>query len=145
MNADVLLLLLNTGITLTLLVAYCVAAVLRRDSRSTRPPKQPRSPPPTQLSENPSDLDLAKLAIDQAELFSTLGKLTTTVKRLSSRQGMQDSRARKENGSNSDPPVGTSKAELLRHYGMSGKVGPEFARAQQQFELRDRDNNDTEH
>jgi hypothetical protein len=99
-------------------------------SRSTRQRKRPESPPPTP----PSEGHLARLEADQAELFSTLEKLSTTVKRLSSRAGMQDVRAR--SGRDEPPPVGTDKATLLRHYGMSGKIGPEFARAQQDIELR---------
>jgi hypothetical protein len=76
---------------------------------------------------------LSDLEADQVALSSTQEKLCTTVKRLTSRAGMREHRER-ENDSSSDPPVGTSKAELLRHYGMAGKVGPEFARAQMEME-----------
>jgi hypothetical protein len=44
---------------------------------------------------------------------------------------MRDLRERRDTPA--APPVGTSKADLLRYYGMHGKVGPEFARAQQQL------------
>jgi len=108
----------------------CVVAVSKLASRSTPRAKPKDSPPQTPLSE----AQLATLAADQAELFSTLGKLTTTVKRLSSRAGMQELRERRE--APEAPPVGTSKAELLKHYGMSGKVGPAFAQAQLELERK---------
>ena len=82
-----------------------------------------------------SDAALAQLMADQAALYSTLEKLTTTVKRLSSRKGMQDLRER-EAAPPEAPPVGSDKATLLRHYGMAGKVGPAFAQAQLQLEHR---------
>jgi Zn-dependent protease with chaperone function len=78
---------------------------------------------------------LQELEADQVALSSTQEKLSTTVKRLTSRAGMRELRDQK-NGSSSDPPRGTSKADLLRHYGMSGKVGPEFAQAQLDYETR---------
>lgn len=135
MAADAALLWLNIAITSTLLVVFCVAAVFRRASRSTPPKKPPLLLAQTQPLPPPSDPKWAQLETDQAELFSTLGKLTTTVKRLSSRAGMQDVRARGE--AREAPPKGTSKAELLRFYGMSGKVGPSFAQAQLELD-RDR-------
>lgn len=133
--------LLTMLITSLCLIASCVLALCWRVFRSTRAPKPPRSPPRTPDSEHPSLARLETLAADQAELFSAVGKLSTTVKRLSSRAGMQDFREKERGDSNSAPPVGASKTELLRHYGMAGKVGPEFARAQQQLELK----NNTEH
>jgi hypothetical protein len=72
----------------------------------------------------PSDANLAKALADQAELFSTLGKLTTTVKRLSSRAGMEDIRSRRQG--DDAPPPGASKAEVRRHYGFT-RDGPAFA------------------
>lgn len=131
MDATVLLSLLATAIISTCLGVGCAVAYLKRDSVATRKPKPSGSPEvtPTFAAE------LAQLATDQASLFSTLEKLNTTVKRLSSRQGMRDVR---ERGSSEPPPIGTPKAELLRHYGMSGLVGPEFARKQQQLDLEQR-------
>jgi hypothetical protein len=76
---------------------------------------------------------LATLVADQAALFSAFEKMAVTVKRLSSRAGMRDVRDRQATAA---PPEGTSKADLYRHYGFAGKVGPDFARAQQEFELR---------
>jgi predicted secreted protein len=75
----------------------------------------------------PSESTLAKLAADQAEVFSSLESLATTVKRLSSRRGMQDMRARRE----AEP---MSKAELLRSLNMSGLTGAAFAQRQLQLE-----------
>jgi len=68
-----------------------------------------------------SDAKLAAVQADQAELFSTLGKLTTTVTRLSSRAGMQDVRARRSAETSGEaPPPGTSKQKLREHYGLAG-------------------------
>lgn len=106
----------------------CAFVAWRLASRSTRAPKPKPSPEATQ---NSDALTLAQLAVDQAALFSTLEKLTTTVKRLSSRHGMRDLRERERTEA---PPVGTPKAELLRHYGFAGKAGPDFARQQLEFE-----------
>lgn len=128
MESSVLLCLLITQILLTLLLAGFAVAAWSRASASTRRSKQPASPPQTP----PSEIHLATLAADQAELFSTLGKLTTTVKRLSSRQGMQDVRDRRATAE--APALGTSKAELLKHYGLSGATGPTFYQRQMGFE-----------
>lgn len=119
--------------SMSLAAAYALVS-WRWGSRSTPARKRPSSPEPTENSPEVSvTAALAQLAADQAALFSTLEKLTTTVKRLSSRHGMQDLRER-SSPSQTDPPPGTSKAELLRHYGMSGKVGPAFAQAQLDIE-----------
>ena len=126
-NSALLLLLATQTLVLCGAAAYVVVA-WRRASRSTRRPTQPESPPPTPGS----DAALAQVQADQAALFSTLEKLTTTVKRLSSRQGMRDLRDRDHSAE--APPVGASKAQLLRHYGMSGKIGPAFAQAQLDLE-----------
>lgn len=136
MADSVLLWLLAMTIALLFLVVGCVVAFSSRGSASTRRKKSEPEQPPTQISA----AAMAQMAADQAELFSTLEKLTTTVKRLSSRQGMRDIREREAESSASPPPIGTSKADLLRHYGMHGKVGPEFARAQQELELKQRTN-----
>jgi len=62
----------------------CVVAVSRLASRFTRVLNR----------KSPSESTLAKLEVDQAELFSSLGSLAKTVKRLSSRYGMQEFRER---------------------------------------------------
>jgi len=122
-------------------LAWSVAAAWRWGSQSTPRPKRPASPASTPDSPSPSLARLESLAADQADLCSTLEKLTTTVKRLSSRQGMRDVREREAAAdSNSGPPRGTSKADLLRHYGMSGKIGPAFAQAQLELETKQRTN-----
>ena len=120
--ADALLLLI-TGTTSALLAAVSVAAYLRRASPSTRRAKLPPSLPATESFES----RFAQIEADQAELFSTLQKLTTSMKRLSSRAGMQDLRERR---GNEPPPVGTPKTELRKFYGVAGMNGPEQARRQ---------------
>lgn len=122
------LLLLITSITSICLAVTSVAVSWRAASRCTRALKQLRA----RLSMPPSDARLAKVETDQAELFSILGKLTTTTKRLSSRAGMQDVRERQQN---SPPPLGATKAQLRQHYGIVGLSGPEQARRQLQMNL----------
>lgn len=126
-NSALLFLLITQTLALCMLAGFAVVA-WKRGSRSTRPSKQPESPPPTPSSDAAT---LAALQADQAALFSTLEKLTTTVKRLSSRQGMRELRSQDERAA---PPVGAPKRDLLRHYGMSGKIGPAFAQAQLDLE-----------
>jgi hypothetical protein len=71
-----------------------------------------------------SDAALAQINADLAESFSTLEKLTTTVKRLSSRHGMQDMRERRS--TQGPPPPGASKAEVRKYY-LVGKTPSEIA------------------
>jgi len=138
----VLVCLLVTTVSGLFWLATCARNYLRRDSRSTTRSKAPDLP-----VENTTDLKrrLAALEADQVDLSASLEKTHTTLKRLTSRAGMQELRARRRESSPA-PPIGTDKASLLRHYGMAGKVGPEFARAQQQLELskRNQDTNDEE-
>jgi hypothetical protein len=103
------------------LAAYAIGRWLRA-SASTRAQKSKRSPEPTPTS---VESRVAQMEVDLAALFSTLEKLTTTIRRLSSRAGMQDLRA-----APSEPPLGTSKAELRRHYGVDKLSGPAQARLQ---------------
>lgn len=105
--------------------ACCAGAFWAWGSVSTR-----RRKPPPSLEPPPSSGQLARLEADQLELSSALEKINTTMKRLSSRQGMRDLRERQAEDQDTAPPVGAPKVELLRHYGMAGKVGPEFAKAQ---------------
>ena len=116
----------TTTICLLLLTAGCVRVLWRWGSASTRrasaPPSQEATPNFALRSE------VAQLREEVDSLCSTLEKNSTTVKRLSSRAGMREHRERNQPGS--PPPVGTAKADLLRYYGMSGKVGPAFAQAQ---------------
>lgn len=113
-------------------LALCAVAVWRTGSRASRRTRSQPSEP-----QAPSSLDsrLAQLEADQAALYSTLEKLTTTVKRLSSRSGMRELRENRQSELTTPPP-GTAKADLLRHYGMAGKVGPDFHRAQQELEAK---------
>ena len=114
--------LLGTGIASLLLVAGYVLACWREDSSSTRRTTSPREP-----STPLSDAHYASLRAEMAELYSTLEKLTTTVTRLSSRQGMREVRARVAGVA---PPPGTDKATLRKHYGVAGLSPVEFARRQ---------------
>lgn len=135
-----LLLLLTLTLSI-LLVAVSASVHFWRGSASTRSAKRPPSPEPTQSS--PPQSELASLRADVDSLFSTLEKNSTTLKRLSSRAGMREVRERRE--SDSAPPRGAPKAELLRHYGMSGKVGPAFAQAQLSLEASRPADEDTTH
>lgn len=63
--------------------------------------------------------------IEIGELTSTVESLTESHKRLRSREGMRDLRARR-----AGPPRPETKAELLQRLGLAGKAGPDFARAQ---------------
>lgn len=123
MAGNALLFLVVTLITSIFWLVAFAFAFWRWGSPSTRRRKPPTSDEPTLTSGH-----LARLEADQAELFAALEKTQTTVKRLSSRQGMRDKRESDQDAE--VPPIGTDKATLLRHYGMSGKVGPDFARAQ---------------
>lgn len=136
MAVSVPLFLLTTLLSVMCAIAGFALGFFLRASASTRRQKPPASPESTLGSG--AESAMARLHADQAELFSTLEKLTTTVKRLSSRAGMADLRA----GSKTEapPPLGTDKATLLRYYGMSGKVGPAFAQAQLDLENSRRPN-----
>lgn len=109
--------LLGTTILSVLCAAGCVVACYRLASRCTRVLK--RRPP--------SELTLSQLATDQAALYSSFQSMATTVKRLSSRAGMAELRSRP--AASEAPPIGASKAELRKHYGLNA-AGPEFARRQ---------------
>jgi len=126
MEFDVPQWLLITSIWSNLLVAGCVVALWLRGSPSTRARKSQPSSPAT-----PSSVEstLAQIQVDQAALFSTLEKLTTTVKRLSSRSGMQHLREEREHPRS--PPIGTPKQQLRIHYGLAGKTPAEIAALQQ--------------
>jgi len=114
---------LATWITLSCLAAVCVSASLIAVLQCSRVQKLVRA----LIATPPSDAKLAEVLADQAALFSTLEKLTTTVKRLSSRSGMREIRER-----DSPPPPGASKAEVRRYYNFPHD-GPDFARHQLQL------------
>lgn len=115
--------LLATSIISIFLAVASVAVCWREASRSTRARKWLREQTLTKTSEP----RVAKLEADQAELFLILGKLTTAMKRVTSRAGMQDLREKRANAA---PPPGASKAELRRYYGIAGVPGPEVAARQ---------------
>lgn len=127
MDQDAAPWLLGIAIFSLSVAAFSVLVSWRTATRCTRALKSLHALVATRTS----DAKLSRVLADQAELFSTLESITTTVKRLSSRAGMQDVRARRSPSSEGDaPPAGTSKAELRRHYGLLGKSAPEIARAQ---------------
>lgn len=92
---------LGTSLLSMSLAAASAVACSRLASRCIRALK--RKPP--------SESTLARLAADQAEVFSSLESLATTVKRLSSRRGMQDVRATRT--AEGEPGM-LSKAELRK-------------------------------
>lgn len=119
--------LLVIGIMTICFIASYALAFWLRDSRSTTRTKPSQSP---EATPNSVQAQVAQLQTDQAALFATLEKLTTTVKRLSSRNGMRDLRDRAEE----PPPIGTPKSELRKFYGIAAKSGPEQAAEQLQRE-----------
>lgn len=128
MGTDAALWLLITSITSTCLAVVSACISWRVGSRCTRAVKSLLG----RRSTRPSDVKLAEAMEQQAALFSTLSKLEKTVVRLSSRSGMQEVRARQVSN---PPPPGASKAELRKHYGLTGLSGPEFARKQMAMSL----------
>lgn len=115
----VLLLCSLTMSILSLLVAVaCVGRCLSLASRVTRALN--RKPP--------SESTLSKVVADVADLNSSFQSLARTLKRLSSRHGMQELREHRATAE-APPPIGTSKAELRRYYGLQAS-GPEFAKRQ---------------
>lgn len=109
--------LLIAILSLSLAVA-CAAACWITVSRCTRDLRRLRA----RLSTPPSDVRLAKVETDLTELYSILGKLNTTTRRLSSRAGMQDLRSRE-----SQPET---KDQVRRRLNLVGLSGPEIARRQ---------------
>src|SRR5262245_46514874 len=122
-------------ITLTFSVCTlvgCAAVRWMRGSPSTPSRKPKPSLETIATSETPSAL--AAVIADQAALFSAFESMAKTVKRLSTRNAMRDAREAGPPGSSSAPPVGTSKTELRRFYGLSGKAGPAFVSRQLELE-----------
>lgn len=91
----------------TCMCVACAVACLRAASGSARLRKQMRD-----------------IHIEIGELTSTVETLTDSHKRLRSREGMRDLRARRAG------PQQETKAQLLQRLGLAGKAGPDFARAQ---------------
>jgi hypothetical protein len=131
MDSDVVPFLLGIA---TLSTSLAVLYALGRWLRVSRSIPRAKVPASGEVTSGEVLRRLQELEADQVALSSTQEKLSTTVKRLTSRAGMRELRDR-ESDSSSAPPKGTSKADLLRHYGMSGKVGPDFARAQLRLEV----------
>lgn len=99
------------------LAVVSVVVSLRTGSRCTRGLKSLRKLALTQSS----DSKLAKVETDLAELFSTLSKINTTVRRVSSRHGMQELREGRSSqaDANKPPPFGDKKA--AREFYLNGK------------------------
>jgi len=104
--------LLATNFTSILLAAVAVAVSWRVASRFSRVLK--RRPP--------SESTLQRLSVDQAALASSLESLATTVKRMSSRRGMQEHRSDR---AATDGPGVLSKQELKRRL-LGGKTQAEI-------------------
>lgn len=113
--------LLLTVILLTSLAVISAAVACWQAFRSTRLTNSLRA----QLQTPTSAARLETLAAEQAEFASSLQKITTTVKRLSSRYGMAELRERRAD--EEPPPVGAPKAQLRMFYGkkLGQSIGPE--------------------
>jgi hypothetical protein len=127
------------GVMLTVgsvLLCLQTIAMLWLWSRVRRAP--PRSTPASRAtSAEPAppqwESRLAELQADVVSLSSSFEKVTKAVTRQNQRDVMRERRSGQ--GASEAPPKGTPKGELLRHYGMAGKVGPAFTRAQMEMEM----------
>lgn len=72
---------------------------------------------------------LAELGAEVASLSSSFEKVATAVTRQNARTVMRDRRSLAQQPVDGPPPVGASKAEIRKYYGLD-KAGPDFARAQ---------------
>lgn len=115
-------LLLITSIASLACVAGFAVAYLRAVSPSTHARKSSPTPAPTPAS----DGRLAKLEQEMAELQSTLASLTTTLRRISSREWKKDQRERAAaDQTTAPPPHGASKAQLRAFYGTGPRPVPD--------------------
>lgn len=124
--------LLFIAITSLCLAAGCALACWIAVSRSTQLTNALR-----ELQRTPtSAARFETLEAEQAEFALSLQKLSSTVKRLSSRYGMAELRERQKG--EEAPPVGAPKAQLRlwasRRVGAPLGAGPEFARTQLNYE-----------
>ena len=117
--------------------ASCAVASWLAVSRSTRLTNALRERLQTPTSES----RFATMEAEQAAFASSLQKLSSTVKRLSSRYGMAELRERRSE--EEPPPVGAPKAQIrlwaARKIGAPIGQGPESARAQLRFERMSED------
>lgn len=114
------LFLLVTAILSGSLGVVCALVYLRAGFRST-PSRKSRAEPLTPAS----DERLAKVEAEQAQLWSTLESLTTTLKRISSRRAMANLRGTPSG--DEPPPPGTSKQDLRKFYGLDKLTPQEIA------------------
>lgn len=108
--------LLSSQIILMLSIVWLARRVARLSKLASR--SSNRVPDPARWESR-----LAELQADVLSLSSTFEKVAKQTMRLNSRAGMRELREREA------PPVGTSKAELRKFYGLNTD-GPEFARRQ---------------
>lgn len=127
------------SITSIFLSAICAIACWSAVSRCTRLMSALREVQRTPTSA----ARFETLEAEQAEFASSLQKLSSTVKRLSSRYGMADLRERRSADQDEEPPVGASKATLRlwaqRKVGAPIGAGPDFARQQLKLERMSED------
>lgn len=125
MAENVALWLLITLITLICSIAAFALGRWKRGSASTRSPRQTRSP-----EETPTSLEarFATMQADQLALCSALEKIHVTLAKMDQRQNMRARRA-----TSVEPE---SKADLLARLGLTGKMGPQFARAQLELDRK---------
>ncbi len=121
---DAVLLYAITATLWTSQVVLSVALYSKLVSRFTGLQKWARS----QLMTPPSDAKLNELLADQVALSSALASVGKTVKRLSSRSGMEELRAERKSAA---PPPGASKEEVRKYYGLNGLTSAEIARRAQ--------------
>lgn len=106
-------------LSLISLAALCVSVLSLRASGSSLPLKRCRD-----------------LEAQIADLNSSFDALMDSHKRLRSRSGMRELREKDQQREGEPPPPGASKEEVRAYYGLSGKVGPDWARQQMSIAKR---------
>jgi len=114
--------LLCSQIILTVCLFWLAARVRRLSVLASRATKREQAPAKWESS-------LRDLAAEVASLSSSYEKVAKLVTRLNSRAGMRELRSERDASEAAPPPLGASKAELRRHYGLNTS-GPDFARRQ---------------
>lgn len=125
---DAALLLLITSTLSICLAVFSVVRCSKLASRFIELRRWVRS----QITTPPSDAKLNALLADQVALSSALQSVGKTVKRMSSRSGMDELRAERKNG---PPPLGNKAA--AKAYYLNGKTNAEIHRLHQPDETED--------
>lgn len=107
---------------LTLTQCWVVARVLRLSKLALLATRKEKAPQRWESS-------LQEVRADLVSLSSNYEKVSKAMLRLNSRAGMRELR---DERAHAPPPVGASKGELRRYYGLNTD-GPEFARRQLQL------------